>query len=170
MAAPSTALGYAIARVGCFLRGCCYGAPTSLPWGHRFLLDPSADPSHAAPGVLTAPSHPTQLYAAAASLIIFGLLLWLRGRLPARGQLFLAYLAMYSVARWAIEILRRGYSAQPVAPGSWLTQAQVASMVIFAIAVAGIWVLARREARTAGHESKQVHSQTGRSQGRRASG
>ena len=169
IAAPSIALGYAIARVGCFLRGCCYGAPTNLPWGCRFLLDPTADPHHPGVGVWTAPSHPTQLYAAAASLAIFGLLLWLRGRLRARGQLFLAYLALYSAARWGVEILRRGYSAQSIGADAWLTEAQVASMIILVIALAGIRLLARREARAASHESKRGHPQTSRARRRRTS-
>ena len=49
LAAPSIALGYAIARIGCFGAGCCYGAPTDLPWGVLF-------PGH------SHPVHPTQLY------------------------------------------------------------------------------------------------------------
>jgi hypothetical protein len=36
LAAPSLALGYGIARIGCFAAGCCYGAPTDLPWGVVF--------------------------------------------------------------------------------------------------------------------------------------
>jgi phosphatidylglycerol:prolipoprotein diacylglycerol transferase len=36
LVAPSIALGVAIGRIGCFLRGCCYGKPTSLPWGINF--------------------------------------------------------------------------------------------------------------------------------------
>lgn len=36
--APFLALGYSIARIGCFLNGCCYGKPTELPWGVVFRL------------------------------------------------------------------------------------------------------------------------------------
>ena len=42
-AAPGLALGYAIGRVGCLLNGCCYGGPTTLPWGLHFPHTP--DPS-----------------------------------------------------------------------------------------------------------------------------
>jgi phosphatidylglycerol:prolipoprotein diacylglycerol transferase len=63
LAAPSLALGYGIARIGCFAAGCCYGAPTDLPWGVLF-------PEH------THPVHPTQLYATGMNLLIFaGLIL-----------------------------------------------------------------------------------------------
>ncbi|HEX6880965.1 MAG TPA: prolipoprotein diacylglyceryl transferase family protein, partial [Terriglobales bacterium] len=31
--APGLALGHALGRVGCFAAGCCYGRPTSEPWG-----------------------------------------------------------------------------------------------------------------------------------------
>ena len=34
-AAP-VALGHAIGRLGCFAAGCCYGKPTTLPWGVTF--------------------------------------------------------------------------------------------------------------------------------------
>ena len=30
--APSIALGYVFGRFGCFLNGCCFGRPCSLPW------------------------------------------------------------------------------------------------------------------------------------------
>jgi len=170
IAAPSTALGYAIARIGCFLRGCCYGAPTSLPWAFRFPNERAYDLAHLTPADLTPPSHPTQLYALAASLVIFGALLWLRGHLHARGQLFLSYFAMYSAVRWGIEVLRRGYTAQPITQGAWLTQGQVASMVIFVFSLAGIWILARRQARIASHEQSHLRPQTRRARGRRTSG
>jgi len=46
--APAVALGLAVGRIGCLLRGCCHGEPTSLPWGIDF-----------GDGV---PRHPTQIY------------------------------------------------------------------------------------------------------------
>ncbi len=36
-AAPALALGHAIGRLGCFAAGCCYGRPTTLPWGVDLL-------------------------------------------------------------------------------------------------------------------------------------
>ena len=34
--APGVALGQAIGRQGCFAAGCCWGKPTTLPWGVEF--------------------------------------------------------------------------------------------------------------------------------------
>src|SRR6185312_6847665 len=33
---PGVALGHGIGRLGCFSAGCCWGKPTSLPWGVTF--------------------------------------------------------------------------------------------------------------------------------------
>lgn len=120
--APSTAIGYAFTRIGCFLNGCCHGAPTDLPWAVRFHED----------GILTPPSHPTQIYAALASLLIFLLLTRLEGARRAPGFVFVSYLGFYAVYRFLIEFLRVGYSAEPWALG--LTQAQGVSAAM-AIAV-----------------------------------
>jgi phosphatidylglycerol:prolipoprotein diacylglycerol transferase len=118
LAAPSLALGYAVARIGCFLNGCCHGAPTSLPWGVRFCEG----------GVLTPPSHPTQLYAFAASLLIFFALTRIEklGRRP--GFVLVSYLGLYGLYRLLIEFLRKGYSAKVFALG--LTEAQVVSLIM----------------------------------------
>ncbi|MGC9317284.1 MAG: prolipoprotein diacylglyceryl transferase [Armatimonadota bacterium] len=127
--APSIALGYALTRVGCLLNGCCHGAPTTVAWGVRL---PAVDGGQVA-------RHPTQLYAAAASLIIFALLLVLRRHLHRDGHLLLSYFVLYSVARFIIEHFRRGASAEVFAPLAPLTVAQVASIAI--ILVAGGWLL-----------------------------
>ena len=133
--APGIALGYGIARFGCLLNGCCYGGPTSLPWGLRFPLYPDS-------GITTEPSHPTQVYAALGSFLILGVLLWARSRLSTRGQLFLLYVALYAVMRGAVEVLRRGYTARALADG--ITQAQAASAVMLVAAVVGAIWLGRR--------------------------
>jgi len=99
--APSTALGLAITRIGCFLSGCCFGAPTDLPWGCTFPPDSHAGVLH--PGVAL---HPAQLYASAAGFAIFGILMALDRRPLARGTLFLTFLGLYAVARFLLDMVR----------------------------------------------------------------
>jgi phosphatidylglycerol:prolipoprotein diacylglycerol transferase len=124
---PALALGYAIGRLGCFLNGCCYGAPTDLPWAFRFHDPPVTGP-------LTAPSHPTQIYASLINLGIFAALWAMAMRKTRPGQVFFAYLALYSIYRFGIEFLRKGYTAKVWLGG--LTQAQIGSLVLLVLAVA----------------------------------
>ena len=126
--APSMALGYAIARIGCFLNGCCYGCPSNLPWAFRFR-NPTT-------GELTPPSHPAQLYAAIGGLLVFEVLLWLRPRARVHGQLFIAYLGLYGLIRFVVEFFRKGYTSGPAVPGPF-TAAQVASIGMMILGLAG---------------------------------
>ena len=139
MLAPSLAIGYAFTRIGCFLNGCCYGCPTSLPWGVRF-----SDSSTGSGGPLTPPSHPTQLYAFAANLLIFWLLtrLELADRKP--GFVFVGYLGLYSIYRFLIEFLRSGYTATLFALG--LTQAQWVSIAAIVVSAALMVTVYRKPA------------------------
>lgn len=139
LVAPCVPLGYASARIGCFLNGCCYGVPTSLPWGMRF-----PDP-HGPPGALTPPSHPVQLYAVGASLAIFGLVLAAKRFCRAPGQLAFVYMALYSVYRFLIESLRRGATAQPLLGLTLVTEGQAVSVVMFAVAAAAYWRIGRKD-------------------------
>ena len=67
MFAPGIALGHVVGRFGCLFAGCCYGKPTTLPWGITFT-DPFAADNVGTP--LGVPLHPTQLYEAGAELLI----------------------------------------------------------------------------------------------------
>jgi phosphatidylglycerol:prolipoprotein diacylglycerol transferase len=121
--APSVAVGYAFARIGCFLNGCCSGIPTALPWGVRFH-----DPFN--PSIVTPPSHPAQLYSSAVSLAIFAILVWIDRKGYRDGTVFATYLALYGGTRFLIEFLRAG---QRIAIGPvHLTLAQLASLPLFA--------------------------------------
>ena len=40
--AAALPLSHAIGRLGCFAAGCCYGKPTTLPWGVRFTDEAAA--------------------------------------------------------------------------------------------------------------------------------
>jgi phosphatidylglycerol:prolipoprotein diacylglycerol transferase len=149
--APSLAIGYAFARIGCFLNGCCYGFPTHLPWAVRFY-DPVLHP-------WTQPSHPAQLYAFAANLAIFGILTRIERLNRPPGFTFFSYLVLYSAYRFGVEFVRKGATASVWLAG--LTQAQVASLAV--IVVFGI-VLVMQQRRSPPRElpSEQQPSAKGR--------
>ncbi len=101
--APGIALGQAIGRIGCLSAGCCYGKPTSLPWGitftSRYAFDNVGVP-------LNTPLHPTQLYEAVGTFILFLYLLWRLSRRHFTGQIILEYLVAYASLRFVIEFFR----------------------------------------------------------------
>lgn len=100
--APGIAIGNFFGRQGCFAAGCCWGKPTSLPWGVKF-----SEAGHAITGVPTNTYlHPTQLYESFAMLLVFLFLFWLHKRKRFSGQVILAYALLYSVIRFAIEFVR----------------------------------------------------------------
>jgi phosphatidylglycerol:prolipoprotein diacylglycerol transferase len=100
--APGIALGNVLGRQGCFSAGCCWGKPTSLPWGVKFT-----QLGHEITGVPAGvPLHPTQLYESFAMLIVFVSLLWLHRHRRFSGQVILAYGLLYAAIRFAIEFLR----------------------------------------------------------------
>lgn len=94
---PPAALGLALGRIGCFLAGCCYGAPTQLPIAVHFPLDHE---THGV-GVL-----PVQLFES--GLMFLGALLL--GQLPldqtGRGKATAGFLMLYGLVRFAMESLR----------------------------------------------------------------
>lgn len=149
--APCLPLGYAIGRIGCFLVGDDYGAPTDLPWGVTFPV--GLPPTRAAylesefgvemppgtpPDALVA-VHPTQLYEAAAGLGIWAFGLWLLGRGERRGTVALATVALLGVERLAIEFLR----AKDDRLLGGFTVAQAISLAVV-VAAAALWSLRPR--------------------------
>lgn len=100
--APGIAIGNFFGRQGCFAAGCCWGKPTTLPWGVKFT-----ELGHEITGVpLDVRLHPTQLYESFAMLLVFLFLLWLHKHRRFNGQVILFYALLYSVIRFAIEFLR----------------------------------------------------------------
>jgi phosphatidylglycerol:prolipoprotein diacylglycerol transferase len=108
LAAPATALGYGIGRIGCLLSGDGdYGVNTTLPWGVHMMH--GADEYHRAlvlPTPVTALVQPTPIYELIFSLAVFWLL-WRLGR-QARpvGLLTGLYLALSGVGRFLVEFVR----------------------------------------------------------------
>src|SRR2546421_864738 len=100
--APGISLGLFFGRQGCFAAGCCWGKPTSLPWGVQFT-----QAGHEVTDVpINAHLHPTQLYESFAMLIVFFFLLWLHKKKKFNGQVILAYALIYATVRFLIEFVR----------------------------------------------------------------
>src|SRR2546427_3544102 len=100
--APGIALGNVLGRQGCFSAGCCWGKPTTLPWGVKFT-----ELGHEITGVPTGVYlHPTQLYESFSMLIVFFFLLWLHRRRRFSGQVILFYALIYAAVRFVIEFFR----------------------------------------------------------------
>ena len=122
--APGIIIAQAIGRVGCLLNGCCYGTPTTLPWGLVYT-DPQSFGFNG--GI---PTHPTVVYEIIYCIIVFVVLMMLRKKLKPDGSLFALYLALYAAWRLGIDFLRGG---TPFLFG--LHQAQVISIIVLAITV-----------------------------------
>ncbi len=136
--APYLALGEAITRIGCFLNGCCYGAPAHAPWAVQF---PTNSPAHlrqrfegliGPDAPLPLPVHPTQLYMIAGLAAAFIILKLVRRRQRFHGQVALLYAVLYGLIRFTVEIFR-GDSARSVAD---MTVSQSISLALILIGVA----------------------------------
>ena len=104
------------ARLGCLLAGCCYGSPTSLPWG---LVFPDGSPAALRYGKATV--HPSQLYEAAMLALLATILSLRPSHFP--GERFLQLAAFYSGAR----LLLDGFRGDAAAPNWLLDTAQLIS-------------------------------------------
>lgn len=147
--APGIALGHIVGRLGCLMAGCCYGRPTSAPWGITFR-DPAAAVNAGTP--LGVPLHPTQLYEAGAeALILVALLALERRSRPFPGRTFWTYMLLYGLSRFAIEFYRgdnRGIVFGAV------STSQFVSLIVVPLAIAML-VLLRRRPDPTGHAAAQ---------------
>ncbi|MBI5209474.1 MAG: prolipoprotein diacylglyceryl transferase [Elusimicrobia bacterium] len=101
-------MGHAVGRLGCLASGCCYGRPTSLPWGLSLGGHPLCTTPPELWGRLL---HPVQLYEAAGNAVIAAFLVKavlprLRERRLVPGTAFLGYVVLYAGLRFAVEFFR----------------------------------------------------------------
>jgi phosphatidylglycerol:prolipoprotein diacylglycerol transferase len=138
--APGIALGHVIGRLGCLLAGCCYGRPTTMPWGITFT-NPVAFANVGTP--LNEALHPTQLYDAGAELLILGVLLATerKGR-PFAGRTFWLYILLYGVSRFVIEFYRGDDRGMVMG----LSTSQFVAVIMVPVAIAMLVRLRSRQA------------------------
>lgn len=108
------AVSIGIGRIGCYVGGCCYGTPTSLPWGVNF-----------GDGICR---HPTQIYEMIFHLTGAAVLIVLERRNLFPTQRFKLYLLAYCTYRVISEFVR-----PEVALAGGLTGYQWVSLVLIPV-------------------------------------
>lgn len=122
---PALPFSVAVIRVGCFLQGCCYGAPYAGATGLVFTHEHSQVPP-ALRGLLL---HPTQLYEMVFLLLLTGALLLARRRLRLPpGWLGTFTVAAYCVYRFVMDF-HRGDLERGLMGVEWLTVSQAGSLL-----------------------------------------
>ncbi|NOY88978.1 MAG: prolipoprotein diacylglyceryl transferase [FCB group bacterium] len=141
--APAFGLGLGIARIGCFLNGCCFGTPTNLPWGVSFPV--GSIPYYVFQNIHL---HPSQLYSSLYGLFLFFLLNYLMKRKKFNGQLVALLFMIEAVFRFAIEYVRYYESAMYFSLGRiHPTYNQVFSISLFLLGLA-IYIHQKRRSKS----------------------
>lgn len=134
---PSLALGTMFGRVGCFLNGCCYGKPTTLPWGVHFPHD-----SFAYLEFGDTPVHPSQLYNAATGLLLFAGLWLARKRFKVPGVLFWTFVILFALVRMPID-MTRAYEPEAVLLRVGLAEITESQIMSIGMALFGLLMIIR---------------------------
>lgn len=131
--APAAALFQAIARVGCFMAGCCFGRPDDAalavtftdPWAQRWAGTP-----------LGIPLVPTQLYYSFANSLIFLFLRRCLARKRWDGMVLSAWLILEGLQRVVLDSWRWDPGPVPWPASPWLTENRWISLAFIAGGVA----------------------------------
>jgi phosphatidylglycerol---prolipoprotein diacylglyceryl transferase len=126
-----------LARVGCFLGGCCYGKPSG-----NGILYPStifATSNHGCRRYSPSPNpgvrvFPIQLVEAASQAILFGVLATMVWQYPGTaGSIFWLYLSLYAVVRFVLDF----YRTTSARPRYWrFSEAQLVCVAVQIVSVA----------------------------------
>ena len=124
--APLVPLGLFFGRIGNFINGELWGAPSALPWAVVF---PAAGPE---------PRHPSQLYEAGLEGLLLFAVLWTYAAKPrAAGAVSAVFAAGYAIVRILVEFVRVPDAHLGYLAFGWLTMGQLLCLPLLA---AGIWL------------------------------
>ena len=132
---PAAMIGLAVGRIGDVINGEHHGTPTNLPWGVEYVNPDTLGQ----PGVVV---HPEVAYEMILMLGLLAVLLPFHQRLKAKlpnGVMGLVYLGLYGLGRFWLSYFR---TDPAIIFG--LRQAQLASLLMFVVAVVVIPILIRR--------------------------
>ena len=120
--APGLALGHAISRMGCVFAGCCYGAPTSLPWAiYSEKLNEMV--------------HPTPIYSMVGELLSMAILQVLWRKPERRPYLPSLYGILLATHRFISEYFRGEDAGPEIIPGLRIYQSLCVFIFTFCLCV-----------------------------------
>jgi len=133
LALPGFPIAHALGRIGCLLGGCCYGAPSELPWAIVY--------THplAAAAVSDQPRHPWPLYEACCLLVLAAIFARPPRRALAPGTRAARYVLAYAAVRCSLEPLR-GDALRGVFCGGLVSAGQLCALASALIALGFLWL------------------------------
>lgn len=137
-AAPAMGLVLALARMGCFMGGCDFGTPSSLPWAISFPAESWATRRQVMVGLIPAdaiaslPVHPLQLYETLLGLLLMLFAMYWTRRRTFSGQVFLLVVLTYCVGRFGLDFLRDPWMSTQWGP---LLSGQILALIGIAISL-----------------------------------
>ncbi|TAJ95296.1 MAG: prolipoprotein diacylglyceryl transferase [Gammaproteobacteria bacterium] len=124
---PVGPVGLGSGRIGNFINGELWGAPSDLPWAMIF-------PDPRAGGI---PRHPSQLYEAfLEGLLLFVILWWFSARPRPVMAVSGLFLVLYGIFRTLVEFIREPDRQIGYLAGDWLTMGMVLSMPMVLVGAA----------------------------------
>lgn len=127
--APLVPIGLGAGRIGNFINGELWGAPTTVPWA--FIVDGEA-------------RHPSQLYEAGLEGLALFLILWLYSARPRPVMSVSAlFLIGYGVFRFAVEFVRLPDAHLGYLAFGWLTMGQVLTLPMLVFGCILLWLAYR---------------------------
>ncbi len=121
-------LGHTFGRIGCLLRGCCYGKETDCWCGIHLYGE-------------TIARYPAQLFEALGNLAIYVLLTWFFMRKKISGVVTALYMLLYGTLRFCNEFLRGDERERLLS----LSIAQWISLVMIVGGSAMLWLVQRKQ-------------------------
>lgn len=141
--APIFALSLILGRLGCFIKGCCYGKVCNLPWSVSFPPDSPVFRSQVQRGLISInqtgslPVHPTQLYEILFGIVMLIVLTQLYRRSLLKGCLFFIYFTGYSIFRFLIEFFRGDVRESTML----ISVPQLMSLLILIFSIVGLLIV-----------------------------
>ncbi|MDH5254650.1 MAG: prolipoprotein diacylglyceryl transferase [Gammaproteobacteria bacterium] len=127
--APLVPIGLGAGRIGNFINGELWGAPTTVPWA--FIVDGEA-------------RHPSQLYEAGLEGLALFFILWLYSARPRPVMSVSAlFLIGYGVFRFAVEFVRLPDAHIGYLAFGWLTMGQVLTLPMLVFGCLLLWLAFR---------------------------